>query len=108
MTISNAEVATLSKEHINICVGIRHRARTSEHFRRRLENSEHGAPTRPHVLHSGLYHLLETLQDLDKTLSRCLDFNDRAFYHVTDVRVSIMDHGVLERLQKILLEFEMW
>lgn len=53
------------------------------------EDAEHGPPPGAEVLHSGLDHLVEALED-----------------HVARVGVVVVDHGVLERLEEVLLELE--
>jgi hypothetical protein len=53
------------------------------------KNAEHGSPAGTEVLHSGLDHLVQALED-----------------HVPSVRVVVVHHRVLERLEEVLLKLE--
>ena len=62
---------------------------TSLGFRSGGEDAKQRPPTGPEVLGSDGDHLVEALED-----------------HIFRIQVPAVDHGVLERLQEVFLEFE--
>lgn len=63
--------------------------RTCNHSGSRTEDPKHGSPSGAKIVHTGLKHLLHTLQN-----------------HIAAVRVIIVNHCEFEGLEKVFLEAE--
>jgi hypothetical protein len=53
-----------------------------------------------------LDHLLKTLEDLCRALLQLGEHRALVPHHISNVRITVVGHSVLERFQKILLELE--
>ena len=82
--------------------------RAGQNLRCRGENAKHCPPTGTHILDASLDHLLKALEYLNETISLCaIPDGILRSYHISNLRIRIVRHGVLERSQEILLELEM-
>jgi hypothetical protein len=109
VTISNAEFATRSVVawSENKMSQQLQGSRAGQNFRRRRKNAKHRSPAGTHILDAGLDHLLKALEYLYGTIGLCA-ISDEVLkpYHISNLRIRIVRHGVLERSQEILLEPE--
>jgi hypothetical protein len=110
VTISNAELVIRSaRNELRKHRGRKKKfRRASQDFGSGRKNTEHCPPARTHVLDASLDHLLEALQNLNRSQMRqSVNVTIKA-YHISDLRVRIVRHRVLERSQEIFLELEVW